>query len=890
MNGFTLWFQNPEMLWLALLLAPLAIWDGVRRWPSSLGRQVTGVAARLMLLAALILAVASPVLVREAPARDVIFLVDTSASITDEAIQDASRRIGEMQGKLDGSSRAGVLVFDKTARIVIAPGEDWSRGAIAPGALRDGEGGQQTDLAGAIELGMGMIRQGAAGELVLFSDGRTTGADLERQLAAASARGVKISTRVMATVRSSARLGELVVENPSPRPGETLRGKMIFAGGSNEEVGMVVATLGDEKILEVPAKIPRGETLEVPFEHALDAKLEAGATQLEVAFVPTGKKKEDVRDSLRSSARIMIQDAPRVLLVANDLPEVEPLARTLEAEGMLPEIVKVAKLYEEDAPKLEDVDLVVLGNVPATLEGLDLSKPVTPLPASFIQGLRGYVSAGGGLIVLGGDRSYDLGGYGKTEFRKFLPVVLEPEDTEVYQPVTMIIILDRSGSMGEWVLGGETKMSLTNKGAVAAMKLLRPFDKIGVMSVDEKVHWKVPVQDAIIDSKMENSVRSIRADGGGIFVYTSMVAAWEALKKVNTPLKHVILFSDTADAEEQVKGIMFGWGPGPNSYDLAKGMVKDGITTSVIGVGSVYDPDTRFLRNLARHGKGRFHITSNARKLTALFVEETQQLLQMRIKEKNFRPTARGKHPALEGVEISGAPSLRGYVEIEAKPTADVPLIGPEDHPIMISWQYGLGQVVTMATDAGPRWSGKWVEWDGYAPFWTQMARWALKRQEGAETGAQVSFDKAIARISIDRRTSSGKVKDEVGLRAMLKREGGIWHPVELDAEEPGFWGAELELEPNGAYTLGVVDEKGKPVLTQSFATPPSIELRHGSPDGVLMAKIAERTGGARELESLGVAGQGKAPEEIPLWLYLVVFAAALFPLDALIRRPAREA
>ena len=890
MNGFNLWFQNPEMLWLGVLLAPLAIWDGMRRWPSSLGRQVAGVAARLTLLAALILAVSSPVLVREAPARDVIFMVDTSASVTDDAIKDASRRILEMKGTLDRDSRAGVLVFDKEARIVIAPGEDWTKDAVAPGALRQGEGGSQTDLASAVELGLGMIRHGAAGELVLFSDGRTTGADLERQLASARARGVKISTRVLATVRSSARLGELSLDDAAPRPGETLRGKVILEGGSKEEVGMVIAMLGDEKILEVAAKIPRSERLEIPFEHALDPKMEAGATQLEVVFVPKGEKREDVRDSLRSSARVMIQDAPRVLLVTNDLPEVEPLARTLEAEGMLPEIVKVAKLYEEDAPKLDDVDLVVLGNVPATLAGLDLSKPVTPLPASFIQSLRGYVSAGGGLIVLGGDRSYDLGGYGKTEFRKFLPVVLEPEDTEIYQPVTMIIILDRSGSMGEWVLGGETKMSLANKGAVAAMKLLRPFDKIGVMSVDEKVHWKVPVQDAVIDSGMERSVRSIRADGGGIFVYTSMVAAWDALKKVNTPLKHVILFSDTADAEEQVKGIMFGWGSGPNSYDLARGMVKDGITTSVIGVGSVHDSDTRFLRNLARHGKGRFHITSNARKLSALFVEETQQLLQMRIKEKNFRPVSRGKHPSLEGVDLGSAPSLRGYVELEAKPTADVPLVGPEEHPIMISWQYGLGQVVTMATDAGSRWSGKWVEWDGYATFWTQMARWSLKRQEGAETGAQVTFDKAIAKIAIDRRTTSGKVKDEVGLRAMLKPEGGIWRPIELDASEPGFWTTDLELEPNGAYTLGVVDEKGAPVLTQSFATPPSIELRHGSPDGVLMARIAERTGGQREIESIGQAGEGKAPEEIPLWLYLVVFAAALFPLDALIRRPAREA
>ena len=72
-----------------------------------------------------------------------------------------------------------------------------------------------------------------------------------------------------------------------------------------------------------------------------------------------------------------------------------------------------------------------------------------------------------------------------------------------------------------------------------------------------------------------------------------------------------------------------------------------------------------------------------------------------------------------------------------------------EGNPILTRWPYGLGEVAVWASDAGPRWAHDWLAWPGYARFWTQMARAALRRREGdaAAIEADVVGDQAVVRV-----------------------------------------------------------------------------------------------------------------------------------------------
>jgi len=886
MNIGSIWFQAPHFLWGLLLLVLLLAAEARTTWPTSRRRKLLGAGLRAGVVASVVVALAAPVLTIEREARDVVFVVDVSSSVDDAALTTARKDVERMHRALGVHTHAGLVAFDEHARVLVAPGEDWEVPATWREPREDGDALAGTNIAEALELAMGLVRQGAGGEIVLLTDARETAGDLGAMLTRARAQNITVSTRAIGGSVERASIADLKVSPSELRPGETMTGEATLKGGERGLSGTATVRVGDEVVHTEQVKIEPGKELEVSFTHALEADEEEGTLPVRIDVAPSEGAQTDALERVGSA---VVLGPPRVLMVASERPEVEPMARVLKAEGMEPKIVTLQELHEEE-PDLDDIDLVVLGNAPAVAP--EWNPEMLAMPQAFVGKLRGYVSDGGGLIVLGGDKSYGLGGYGRTELRKFLPVELEPEEVESTRPVTMVIILDSSGSMGAYARGGRrTKMALTNEGAVAAMRLLRPaLDRIAVMNVDTMVHWKVRPQPAVITPAMERSVRSVYAAGGGINVYTSLVAARKVLNESPTSLKHVILFSDAADAAEQVKGIDYGWGPGPNSYTLARKMVEEGTTISVIGVGRSSELHVPFLRRLAKEGAGRFHLTNDARLLKSLFVEETQQIVQRQIKEQRTGVRLKKRHEVLEGITWSNAPDLKGYIELEPRPTAQVLLETKDGDPLMTTWQYGLGQVVTMSSDAGPRWASRWTRWEGYETLWTQTARWALKRREGQQTGAQVSFTGHRAKIELARRTSDGQTKDVGGLRAMIKTDGSaLWKPVELDVSEPGVWESELDLDPNTTYILGVLDEDGEAVLKQRFATPSSLELRHATVDATLLKDIAERTGGERDAARAMEQATGVISRVIPLWLVMMILAVLLLPVDAFVRRPARD-
>ena len=59
-----------------------------------------------------------------------------------------------------------------------------------------------------------------------------------------------------------------------------------------------------------------------------------------------------------------------------------------------------------------------------------------------------------------------------------------------------------------------------------------------------------------------------------------------------------------------------------------------------------------------------------------------------------------------------------------AKPTASVDLmIGPDQDPLLASWQAGLGRVSAWTSDGGERWSAPWNGWEGGPDFWAAVVK-----------------------------------------------------------------------------------------------------------------------------------------------------------------------
>jgi len=881
-------FERPELLWILLALIPFALWDIARRWGAPRGRQLFSVALRLLMLAAIIVAVARPQLTHTDRVAQVIFVIDRSASVPDALLDRAREQVDSFRETLTADERAGLVLFDAQPSVEVYPGEQWSW----PEALRD-DRIDQTNLGMAIQVALGLIPHERAGRIVLLSDARPTQGDASAALASARSRGVAIHTVPIDPGFTDPAVYSIELQSPTVRPGESLAGDVVLRGGPGQLTGQLRVMLGDAVVLDESVVLEPTETLRVPFEHSPDETLEPGLATLTAELTPNEPELDMRLENNTLTAGVDVAEPPAVLIVADDTAEVSDLGTALEAESMVPTVVATGA-YEAGDYELQDFDLVILANVPA-IAPEDEEGHVDTISAERIDELRRYVSAGGGLVVLGGDKSYELGGYGQTDLATVLPIELEPRDPEVEPAVTMLMILDNSGSMGSWAEGG-TKMDLANQGAAAAARLLRPFDQIGVMAVDDRIDWVVRPQAAEGREAIERSILGIPVGGGGIYVYTSLREAYRTMRGADTPLRHVILFTDAADSEEQVQGIIFGWGPGPNSYDLARSMRSEGITVSVIAIGTEWDQDVNFCRNLADAGGGRFYLTDRASELESLFIEETQRLVDSVLNETPFRVRARAEdHPAIDGLEFRRSPRLRGLIELEARETAQVVLAHPDDHPVLTTWQYGLGQVAALAVDAGPRWSQGWLDWDGYGVFWSQLSRWSMRRHEGDDTAIDVDFDDEGAVVTVARRSFEGLTEVEGGLRAELvdvtDPESPDARGVELSILEPGLWQAGLVTEPGRRYRVLVRDAEGEVFAEQTFVAPPSAEFRHETADAQLLATLSAATEGEYEPGPEGIGGPLSSHRRSePVWLWFVCGALILMPADAFLRRPGRDA
>lgn len=427
-----------------------------------------------------------------------------------------------------------------------------------------------------------------------------------------------------------------------------------------------------------------------------------GAFRYEARILPT----DDAHaGNNRYENWIEITGGPRLLLVTRYAPD--PMEAVLTGQGFEVETVRDPATLQSG--QLAGCRAVLLNNIPAW-----------DIPSDFLASLTFFVnSQGGGLLMAGGKKSFGAGGYFRSGVGELLPVSMELKKDQKKLAAAMVIVMDRSGSMAAPV-GGGTKMDLANEGAARSIELLGYQDMVGVLAVDSEAHEVVPLQQITSDDvreSMQEKVRRVRSEGGGIFVYNGLKAGWAQLKDTPYGTRHIILFADAADAEQ------------PEDYiRLLTDITAQGGSVSVIALGTPGDRDAGFLRDVAKRGNGRIFFTDRAEDLPNVFTAETVAIARSAFVSDPVPATPSGLWTEIAARPLDWLTEVDGYNLSYRKDWASQGLISQDEFAApLVAWgQRGSGRTAAVSFPLGGEFSERVRAWPKCGDFAQTLTRWLM--------------------------------------------------------------------------------------------------------------------------------------------------------------------
>jgi Ca-activated chloride channel family protein len=931
-------FDHPELLWLLLLAAPI-VWLGMRSLAQlDSPRKWTAIGLRLAVLLVLVLMLAGLQSVQRHSELTVMAAIDHSQSmryfarppqgaiVNGQPATDVHTWIDDWVGRAAMGSRRqgdrlGVVNFDGRPTVRTMPSEIIN---LDTAAIHDPVEG--ADMASAIRTNMALYPLDTGARMLLVSDGNVTRSEADVLSAAqeAAAAGIpidvlpidyRLTDEVMVEALyapTSAREGQtvslrVVLRATSPTPGtlQLLHDEVpVDLSPGREGTGAPISrddwTVEDAADADTPEGSRQRSGRYVAVKQIDLPMLETGANQFTAVFEPPiGAAGQPIGDTVsvnnRAEAFTLVEGRGRVLFVDNlggDSGAILP--RALSSRGIDLDIIGPRGL-PQSLTQLQRYHAVIFQNVPADA----ISIPQHQMIARYVNNL------GGGFAMVGGPQSFGAGGWTNTPVDRILPVDCQIPSQTVLPSGALVLVIDRSGSMGANVAGtNATRQQIANEASVLALQALFPQDLIGVVAFDVNATWVVPLRQADDQAGIARRIRSIQP-GGGTHIYPGIVEAYNALSRL-TPqeaaIRHIIVLTDGMDNP----------GREGNYVELVGRLVREGITLTTVGTGERHEVDTQLLTNLAQMGGGNFYHVVNPGHLPQIFIKEAQVIRKNLIREQEFTPQlVQTGSPVMTGV--SAVPPLRGLVLTGEKddPRVFTPMVGPEGEPVFAHWQVGLGRSAAFTSDATNRWATQWLNWGGYADFWARtvrvIARPAASREVDLVTTLEgehlvLRLDAAGADADTRRGQRAGAFGNELRVRgSVLRPDGSIEEGIELEQVGPGLYEARVPASTAGNYIASLmIDQPDGERLAVFSGTnrPPGEELRRFEANLPLLRQVAEITGGrmldpAADPVAAGLFSRDAAFESRsvrPLWRTLLVVLLVLILLDVACRRIAWDA
>ena len=451
-------FIFPTYLWLLLLLP--ALWALALLAPPRLSRWRLGALTllRTLAVAALVLGLSGAQLVRPVGAVTTVFLLDGSDSVALSQRARAEAFVQQALAKMPDDDQAALIVFGQRALVERMPAGDRALGQVA--AL---PGGGATNIEGAVRLALALLPNEGHQRLVLLSDGGENTGDAAAAAQLASARGVPIDVVALSGLADGPDARISGVELPSAaRAGQRLRMKINIESNTATAGRLTITGPGDAPIVDQQVQIAAGaQTLELALPEA-QPYFNRYVVRLET---PNDARPENNA----AEAYSFISGQPRVLLVEGQPGEAANLADALKSAQIDASTVAPAAM-PDGLGALSAYDALALVDVP---------KRAVPDRAQ--AAISAYVhDLGRGLLMVGGENSFGAGGWRRSPIEQALPVTMDIPTQLRLPPVSIVILIDVSGSMSAEE-NGRTKISLAAEGAQRIAALMRDDDELTVV-------------------------------------------------------------------------------------------------------------------------------------------------------------------------------------------------------------------------------------------------------------------------------------------------------------------------------------------------------------------------------------------------------------------------
>ncbi len=547
--------------------------------------------------------------------------------------------------------------------------------------------------------------------------------------------------------------------------------------------------------------------------------------------------------------------APRVLVISAVRQAASNVMASLRSTGLKPDL----QLPSQVVPTLsylQQYQAVVIVDTASDVLGPDLEAQLVP----YVRDL------GRGLVVLGGQESYGMGGYGQTPLEKALPVSMNLPKRKDLPSAAVVLIIES--------LEANEQINISKEAGKGVVGLLTQQDLVAVNGALNfgigPGTYSVPLQHVTNKARIDRAID--RMDPGDPISYAPFLqSAYNILKGAHARVKHIILLGD-GDAED------------PGYEKLVKHIRAGGVTVSAVATNGMGFADYNTMSNIARWGGGRYYQADNVNTIPKIFLREARTVARSGIITGKFYPAELSANPMLR--DLHGVPPLYGYVATTPKPTGEMVLVSKKLDPVLAGWQFGLGRSVAWTSDAAGLWTHDWLLAPGANRFWANLVSWTLPSSSAHHLFVSTSTSEGQGNIGVDIPPSLGADPNVI---ARVLDPGLHTSTVQLQPTAPGRYSGAFQANSQGAYFVTVeAHGTGHAEAGQSgLDVPYSAEFRTTGTNRAFLGALARAGGGGLLTSPRAVWSDNLesayAVRSLTPWLWLL--AILLLPVDIGVRR-----